>query len=89
MDQENFTRALRAAGFEEITTVQRPANARLDTHTHPFEARALILSGEIRIQCADEEERLYRAGEVFQLARETPHVETYGPQGVSYLVGRK
>jgi uncharacterized RmlC-like cupin family protein len=89
MDQQEFTHELRDAGFDDISTVQRPPNGRLDTHAHPFEARALILSGELRIQCGDEMEELYRAGDVFHLPCDTPHTEAYGPQGVSYLVGRK
>lgn len=88
MDQDSFMRQLREEGFEQVTTVTREANGFLDTHTHPFEARALILSGEISIRCHDHEV-LYRPGDVFHLAHGAPHTERYGPAGVSYLVGRK
>jgi quercetin dioxygenase-like cupin family protein len=60
----------------------------LDDHTHAFEARAVILSGEIRI-VTQGSDRVYRTGDVFRLAAHEPHSEFYGPQGVSYLVGRK
>lgn len=88
MDQDSFIRELQTMGFSEITTVRRAPNGALGTHTHPFEARALILTGQIRIVCGDEG-TTYQAGEVFHLARETEHEESYGPEGVSYLVGRK
>ncbi|MBI2744975.1 MAG: cupin [Burkholderiales bacterium] len=88
MDQDLFRRELQAAGFEQITTVTREPNGFLDTHTHPFEAKALILSGEITLVCGGREQR-YQPGEVFHLALAEPHTERYGPQGVSYLVGRK
>lgn len=88
MDRARFEHELQAQGYE-VSTVTRAANGRLEVHTHPFEARALILTGEIRIQCAGEEEKLYRPGEVFHLAHGQPHSESYGPEGVSYLVGRK
>ena len=88
MERAQFEQDLRALGYE-LSTVTRAAHGRLDLHTHPFEARALILAGEIRIQCAGQEEKLYRPGEVFHLAHEEPHSESYGPGGVSYLVGRK
>ena len=89
MERSQFEEELRSLGYKEVTTVTRPAHGRLDVHTHPFEARALILTGEIRIQCAGEEEKLYRPGEIFHLAHEQAHSESYGPEGVSYLVGRK
>lgn len=88
MDVEQFEQQLRAQGYEEFTTVTRPADGFLDVHTHPFEARALILSGEISIRCG-QQETLYRPGQVFHLAAAEPHAERYGPAGVSYRVGRK
>ena len=88
MDRASFEQQLRAEGYQEVTTVMREANGFLDVHTHPFEARALILSGEISIRC-NGQETLYRPGEVFHLGRAAPHSERYGPAGVSYLVGRK
>lgn len=89
MNADIFSQVLQREGFSAITTVTREPDGFLDTHTHPFEAKALILAGEIRIQCAGQEEKLYRPGEVFHLAHEEAHSESYGPEGVSYLVGRK
>jgi quercetin dioxygenase-like cupin family protein len=88
MQSDVFEQALRAEGFAEIVTVTRPAHGALDVHTHPFEAKALILAGEVRLQCGDAA-RTYAAGEVFHLQAGEPHAEFYGPQGVTYLVGRK
>ncbi|MCZ8252257.1 MAG: cupin [Hylemonella sp.] len=88
MDRARFEQELQSQGYE-MSTVTRTADGRLDVHTHPFEARALILAGEIRIRCEGEEEKLYRPGEVFHLAHGQPHSESYGPEGVSYLVGRR
>ena len=88
MTHDDFTESLRAGGFAEPVTVQRGAGIFLDTHAHPFEAKALILSGELSI-CTATEDRSYRTGEVFHLAAGMPHSERYGPEGVTYLVGRK
>lgn len=88
MDQYSFRNRLRDEGFSQTVIVEREANDRLDLHTHPFEALALILAGEIRID-VDGESRLYRVGEVFHLVAEQPHAESYGPEGVRYLVGRR
>lgn len=88
MKQDDFKALLAAEGFEQAVTVERQANGRLDTHAHPFEARALILEGELSI-CTDDGERTYRSGDEFHLQANVPHTERYGPAGVKYLVGRK
>ena len=88
MTHEDFMSSLRAGGFAEPVTVQREPDGFLDTHAHPFEARALILSGELSI-CTQTTDCHYGPGDVFHLAADTPHTERYGPEGVTYLVGRK
>lgn len=88
MNAELFSQDLKREGYGTITTVTREPDGFLETHTHPFEAKALILSGEITLVCGGQE-RLYRPGEVFHLAQAEPHTERYGPVGVTYLVGRK
>jgi len=85
---EEFRKQLEHEGFAEIVTVEWPANGELGTHSHPFASRALVLAGEITL-AVDGSERLYRPGEVFQLASGQPHTERYGPAGVRYLVGRR
>ena len=87
MNRDAFVSALKAEGFDAFVLVTREAGE-LDEHTHPFEARALILSGEIYIRTASAE-RVYRPGDIFQLEANTLHAERYGPQGVQYLVGRR
>ena len=88
MHREEFLAFLSSEGFNEVVTVTREANGSLDVHAHPFEARALILDGDLTIRVSDDA-RNYRAGDVFHLAANVEHAEQYGPQGVSYLVGRK
>ncbi|VVE89541.1 cupin domain-containing protein [Pandoraea bronchicola] len=87
MQREAFERELAQEGFAEGVTVTREAGD-LEAHTHPFEAKALILSGEIAIRVGDSE-RVYREGDVFHLKANEVHAERYGPAGVQYLVGRK
>ena len=87
MDTTAFERELTQAGFQ-VNTVSRKANEFVDTHTHTFEAKALILSGQININVQGKD-TLYRPGSVFHLLAGTPHTEQYGPEGVTYLVGRK
>jgi quercetin dioxygenase-like cupin family protein len=88
MEREKFTEILAMDGFEEVVTVTKEPHGFLSTHTHPFEAKALILSGELRLWVGNAEQTL-RVGQVFHLLSDEPHSEQYGPEGVTYLVGRK
>ena len=88
MNSEEFAQTLAREGFEPPVTVKRDAGGMLGDHTHPFEAKALILSGEIRIVTA-QAQRVYSVGEVFHLQAHELHSEFYGPAGVRYWVGRK
>ncbi|WP_422845208.1 cupin [Acidovorax sp. M2(2025)] len=89
MTPEQFTLTLAQEGFAAPVRVAREAHGAWELHTHPFEARALVLHGAIRIRTDSGGERTYTAGEVFHLAHEEPHAEWYGPEGVVYLVGRR
>ena len=87
MEQPEFIALLEREAFQEAVTVQRTADGFPDTHAHPFEAKALIIQGQLQIS-VDGVTQLYRRGEIFHLAANLPHKERYGPDGVTYLVGR-
>jgi quercetin dioxygenase-like cupin family protein len=88
MTQDEFRAEMTRAGFENPVVVERDPNGALDEHVHPFEARALILSGEITLT-VNGQDRVYRSGDVFHLQQNEPHIEKYGPAGVRYLSARK
>jgi quercetin dioxygenase-like cupin family protein len=88
MERDDFIEMLAREGFTETVLVEREANGFIDDHAHPFEAKALILEGELTIRCGTKETR-YRMGDVFHLKANETHWERYGPDGVCYLVGRK
>lgn len=88
MDIATFRSEIAAEGFAEPVRVVREANGSLDVHTHPFEAKALILEGSIEIGLGGRSQE-FGPGEVFHLEREAPHWERYGPAGVVYLSARR
>ena len=88
MDRETFIGTLEREGFSEVVTVTREAHGVMDTHGHPFEAKALVLEGELTLRI-DGSERRYVAGDVFHLRHNEQHAERYGPRGGQYLVGKK
>ena len=88
MELQDFSDQLKQDGFNELVSVTREPNGFLDTHTHPFEAKALVVRGELRLRVGDAEQ-VYRVGDVFHLTANEPHLEWYGAHGVDYVVGRR
>ena len=88
MNRDQFIRTLGQEGYPEPVEVLREPNGRLDHHTHPFEVKALVLSGSIKLTINGITSH-YSSGSVFHLGFEEVHAETYGPQGVHYLAARK
>jgi len=88
LDQITFIEQLSREGFQPPVLVEREALGSLDSHTHPFEAKALVIQGDLHIRTATGE-RHYGVGEVFHLAAHEPHLELFGTQGVRYLAGRR
>lgn len=88
MKQEQFLKTLASDGFPEPMLVVRDAAGFLNLHAHPFEVRALVISGQIDLM-ADGVKSAYIAGDVFHLAPNQVHTERYGNKGVQYLASRK
>lgn len=85
---EEFESTARAAGFDQALVRQWAPDTVLDTHTHPFDADALVVEGEMWLTFEGATRHLL-PGDTFNLARELPHAERYGPQGATYWVARR
>jgi mannose-6-phosphate isomerase-like protein (cupin superfamily) len=81
------TQAL-AEGFDEVLERNWPADTVLDSHTHPFAAKALLVRGEMWLTIGDKTQHL-QAGDCFELDQEVPHSERYGNAGATYWVARR
>ncbi len=88
MSPTEFKAMLKAENFGEIVNVDRPVGYAMGEHQHPFEACALVTAGDITLLIAGVSTR-YAAGDIFRLAAATPHEESVGASGVSYLAGRR
>ena len=91
MTAENFdlfAAKARAAGFDEALVREWAPDKVIETHTHPFDADAVVTQGEMWLTCAGSTRHLL-PGDTFSLAREVPHAERYGPQGATYWVARR
>lgn len=88
MDEKVFRREVEREGYREPVLLEWEAGKFVDTHTHDFDARILVLSGELSVT-SDGEERTCGAGDTNSIAANTPHLERVGTQGVSFLVARR
>jgi len=88
MNQDDFLKVLSQDSFPEPVLVVREQGGFLDTHTHPFEVKALVTQGQIDI-VIDGLKQTYVSGDVFHLMHSQEHAESYGNQGVQYLASRK
>jgi len=85
---EDFQSAALAAGFDEVLVRDWAPGQVLATHSHPFEVKALVVRGELALTCGGHTRRL-TAGSGFELERDAPHAEHYGPEGATFWVARR
>ena len=88
MTYDEFESTARAEGFDAVLVREWAPDQVLETHRHPFAVKAIVARGEFWLS-EGESVRHLRAGEGFELARDVPHAERYGPQGATFWVARR
>jgi quercetin dioxygenase-like cupin family protein len=88
MDRATWEAGLRADGYAGPLDRRMEPGQAAPEHTHPFDARLLILEGAFMLTCGGETRR-YGPGECLDLEANVPHAEAVGPEGATYLVGRR
>ncbi|MES2192735.1 MAG: cupin domain-containing protein [Pseudomonadota bacterium] len=88
MNQQEFESQAMAEGYTTIAPIERAVGYALDEHDHSFDACALITRGDITLTVHGVA-TIYAAGQVFRLPAGTPHHESAGPTGVSYISARR
>lgn len=83
-----FEADLLAQGFDTVLRRLWNPLTVVGTHSHPFDAKAQVVQGEMWLTVGDETRHL-QAGDGFELAAGIPHSERYGGQGAVFWVGRK
>lgn len=87
-DFEDFRRQSLSEGFDEVLEREWAPLTQLDTHTHPFAVKARVSRGEMWLTVGEHTRHLL-AGDAFELDRDVPHAERYGPEGTAYWVARR
>lgn len=88
MDALTFEAELKRDGFADIETRTAQPNVVSPLHSHPCDIRALVMTGELTLHC-EGTSRTYRAGDTVILAAGCEHKEQNGPDGYTYVVGRR
>lgn len=86
LTREAFESDLRREGFEVVHGGQKPGHS-ADPHAHDFDARIMVLSGEITL-VRDGKAETFRAGDHCEVPAGCVHTEQVGPEGVAYIAGK-
>ena len=87
MNPQKFEAELRRDDYRVVMNSQVP-NKIVGKHCHDFDAKALVLGGEITITL-DNKARTFRAGQCFVVPARCMHSEQVGPEGVAFISGRR
>jgi hypothetical protein len=85
---KSFEAQLRAQGFDEVLEKDYPPRSVIDTHSHAFAAKAMIVGGEMWLTVAGHTQHIMVGG-TFELASNMQHSERHGDAGATYWVGRR
>ena len=82
-----FQSAALARGADEAVARDWSPFEVVPTHSHPFAAVALVVTGEMWLTRNGAVKHLM-PGDTFSLVADEPHDERYGPDGATYWVAR-
>ena len=87
MDQTEFEADLRRQGYQVFYGGLQARIVNPD-HAHDWDARVMVIGGEITLTRAGKVET-FRVGGNCAVAAGEVHAERVGPQGVAYIAGRR
>ena len=87
MNQADFAADLRREGYQVFYGGLKAGEVN-DDHSHDWDARVMVIGGEITITREDKAET-FHAGDSCAVAAGEMHAEHVGPQGVAYIAGRR
>ena len=88
LDRSTFEARVREQGYDDVVHREMPANTINAMHAHDFDAQILIVDGEMTLRREDSE-RTFRPGEICEVTAGSRHEERAGPNGATYVAGRR
>lgn len=89
INTEAFEAQLKRDGYLDVNVKSHQPNGFNAEHAHPFGVRAMVLEGELTLTLQDGTSCTYKPGDTLELEPGCPHAERYGPEGMTFLVGRR
>lgn len=87
MDRNTFEAELTRDGYQIVVNTM-PPDAINPEHAHDFDARLLVVSGEMTIH-AEGQRTTYQVGDTFSMPCWRRHAEHAGSDGATYVAGRR
>jgi len=87
MDRAAFEAELQREGRQVVTVTMQPNQVNPE-HAHDFEARLMVVAGEMTVDWGDER-RTFGEGDSFAMQLGRRHSEIAGPAGAIYIAGRR
>ncbi len=88
MDRAAFEAALSRDRYDIVVNTMRPGMENL-SHVHIFDARLLVVEGEMTVIRDDGPTVTHPVGAMFELQSGCRHSETAGASGATYVAGRR
>ena len=85
---EDFEATAKADGFDEVMVRDWAPGQVVPSHDHPFEARAIVVQGEMWLTVGEATQHIVEGGG-FALQPHVLHSERYGSEGATYWVARR
>ena len=86
---DQFRAEMLGVGYDEVLERPWAPGTVVDTHSHPFEANAVVVQGEMWLAVDGGPEQRLIASDRFHLKPNVPHTERYGAEGATYWVARR
>jgi quercetin dioxygenase-like cupin family protein len=87
MDRTTFEAELHNEGYQVVVNTMQPGAINPE-HAHDFDARLMVVGGEMTIHVEDQR-NTYKVGETFSMTNGCRHSEHAGPDGATYVAGRR
>jgi len=88
MTEDEAKATLKKEGYTHIFTWFDSPEEYYTPHTHPEDRDHIIIQGEATIDM-NGESHVYRVGDRFLLPANVSHAATIGPEGSTYVFGKK
>lgn len=87
MDRAAFEAELQREGRQVVAVTMQPGQVNPE-HAHDFDARLMVVAGQMTVDFGDRRET-YATGDTFSVALGHRHSEQAGPDGATYVAGRR